>query len=141
MPKNPLTQRRDVRQPDERLAAARTAALEASQAARRAQEFSQLMQRSGEHIDELVQSLLEITAHAKLVALNAAIEAARAGEHGMGFAVLADEMRRLAERSDEASRTMARQMHESSHWSDEAHRLGEEVEKALERIAALGSAE
>ena len=106
---------------------------QAAQVIRKLNEYS-------ENIGSILDVISGISEQTNLLALNAAIEAARAGEHGRGFAVVADEVRQLAQRSQEATgqiHGMIEQLQQGVIQSVEViERSHKEAEKTVEQTEA-----
>ncbi|HEY5583311.1 MAG TPA: methyl-accepting chemotaxis protein [Ruminiclostridium sp.] len=103
------------------------------------------LEKQSNEVGEIVQAVVRIADQTNLLALNAAIEAARAGEHGKGFAVVADEVRNLAETSEKSARDIKELVNEIQSnvkivvvdIETSGKAANEEVEKAKQTTADL----
>jgi len=96
----------------------------------------QAIKVSSHEVAKIIKTIDEIAFQTNILALNAAVEAARAGEAGAGFAVVAEEVRSLAQRSAQASRETATKIDDALGKTTQGVNFSEQVARVLEEIVA-----
>lgn len=97
-------------------------------------EAMEALKASSDNIGKIIKTIDEIAFQTNILALNAAVEAARAGEAGMGFAVVAEEVRALAQRSAQAARETATMIENAMNNTATGVDLSGKVAKTLSEI-------
>jgi len=92
------------------------------------------LKKSSDEIAKIIKVIDEIAFQTNILALNAAVEAARAGEAGMGFAVVAEEVRNLAQRSAQAAKDTASIIESNIHLSEQGVDVSRNVNDSLVEI-------
>jgi methyl-accepting chemotaxis protein len=124
-----------------------------SSAIRASAEIIDVLGRRADEIGKIIEVIDDLAEQTNLLALNAAIEAARAGEHGLGFAVVAEEVRKLAEKSTQSTKEISdliqgiqkeareavENMEKSTNMVQQGLELGGELNVALTKISDVVS--
>lgn len=124
----------NARQTSSRLAVARESAEKVDETAKRAAVAMRNIQASSKEMNEIISTIDGLAFQTNLLALNAGVEAARAGASGAGFAVVATEVRHLAQRSAEAANSIRQLVATSSSQITEGVSLVENSGEALRQI-------
>jgi methyl-accepting chemotaxis protein len=134
----------NARQANEMTTGARTQAQKGGEVVSKMVAAMSEINTASEHITDIIGVIDEIAFQTNLLALNAAVEAARAGEHGHGFAVVAAEVRNLAQRSATAAKEIKQLINDSvdrvkagSELADESGKTLEEIVKAVKKVSDI----
>jgi methyl-accepting chemotaxis protein len=124
----------DAQQTDRLMEETRGTVTQASESMRSLFDSIQQINRSSADTSKIVKSIDAIAFQTNILALNAAVEAARAGEHGAGFAVVAEEVRTLAQRAADAAKDSARLIEETSGRVVQAAGLVEHTRERFDKV-------
>ncbi len=125
----------NAKQANDSMSEASQAIGEAGQAMQETSGAMEQISEASDQISKIIKVIEEIAFQTNLLALNAAVEAARAGEHGKGFAVVADEVRNLAQRAATAARETGSLIEQTA---DRVSRGVELNQTTAERFAKIG---
>ena len=124
----------NAKQADQQSGNAQQAVARGTQAMKRMSDAIEKIKVSSDETAKIIKTIDEIAFQTNLLALNAAVEAARAGEAGMGFAVVAEEVRNLAQRSAEAAKDTASLIEGSKVNADNGVEVSVEVAEILGEV-------
>ncbi|MBB5021164.1 methyl-accepting chemotaxis protein [Desulfurispira natronophila] len=123
-----------IREADQLAAKATTAASHGYDKIQQLMTSMEEVSASSERISHIIKTIDDIAFQTNLLALNAAVEAARAGEHGLGFAVVAEEVKGLAQRSANAARETADIIESTISQIKEGNQVASETNDAFDEI-------
>jgi len=129
----------NAKEADAKMEEAKVVVSQGNEAMAHASEAMNQIAEASDQISKIIKVIEEIAFQTNLLALNAAVEAARAGEHGKGFAVVADEVRNLAQRAASAAKETGGLIEQTVQRVSRGVELNETTSKSFARMGESAS--